>query len=292
MPFIILCGFGVRLMLAPMMLSQMVLINKISQASPNIRMAAKLFKHSKLPFFPRVWHTFKAMLDFSKQTNISLWKFYFYNIVQIPVFIVMVLSIRKVATEEESMTGAGMWWFKNLNDPDPYLILPVVATILNYINLGVSNLSSKFMICVARNNKGERALVREPLPVFLPSTAVLPPALHARLARRRLSVLDRFLVLRDAATNSDEAAVVFEQNQPELLLRLRKDVLGALSIRPRELCGPPAARGRPQTEAVHQESVCLGRARVRNEAIRGLPTAQESEGLSRGGQRGRQALTT
>ena len=50
----------------------------------------------------------------------------------------MVLSIRKVATEQDDLTGAGIWWFKNLNDPDPYLILPIVATLLNYINLGVS----------------------------------------------------------------------------------------------------------------------------------------------------------
>lgn len=50
----------------------------------------------------------------------------------------MVLSIRKIAFENEALAGAGIWWFKNLNEADPYLILPIVATILNYINLGVS----------------------------------------------------------------------------------------------------------------------------------------------------------
>lgn len=114
----------------------MVNINKISQASPNIRMAAKLFKHSKLPLHKRIWHTIRASYDFSKQTNISLFKFYFLNVIQIPVFIVMVLSIRKICTENEDLTGAGMWWFTNLNEADPYLILPVAATVLNYINLG------------------------------------------------------------------------------------------------------------------------------------------------------------
>ena len=29
-----------------------------------------------------------------------------------------------------------MLWFKDLNEPDPYLILPLIATLLNYINLG------------------------------------------------------------------------------------------------------------------------------------------------------------
>jgi len=50
----------------------------------------------------------------------------------------MVLSIRKIAFENEALAGAGALWFKNLNEPDPYLILPILATILNYINLGVS----------------------------------------------------------------------------------------------------------------------------------------------------------
>lgn len=48
----------------------------------------------------------------------------------------MVLSIRKISTENEDLTGAGVFWFPNLNEADPYLILPVIATALNYFNLG------------------------------------------------------------------------------------------------------------------------------------------------------------
>ena len=58
--------------------------------------------------------------------------------IQIPVFIVMVLSIRKISYENDDLAGAGIWWFKNLNEADPYMILPIIATILNYVNLGVS----------------------------------------------------------------------------------------------------------------------------------------------------------
>ena len=50
----------------------------------------------------------------------------------------MVLSIRKIATENEDLTGAGVLWFPDLNAPDSYLILPLMATALNYFNLGVS----------------------------------------------------------------------------------------------------------------------------------------------------------
>mmetsp|Transcript_21268 Transcript_21268/g.28500 ORF Transcript_21268/g.28500 Transcript_21268/m.28500 type:complete len:191 (-) Transcript_21268:3651-4223(-) len=135
-PFIVCCGFGVRTILAPMMIRQMTLINKMSHASPSIRLAAKLMKHSTLPFHKRVWHGARAIVDFSKQTNTNLLSFYFYNIVQIPVFIVMVLSIRKISTENEDLAGQGIFWFKDLNAPDQYLILPLIATALNYFNLG------------------------------------------------------------------------------------------------------------------------------------------------------------
>lgn len=49
----------------------------------------------------------------------------------------MVLSIRKIAFENEDLAGTGILWFKNLNEADPYLILPILATLLNYLNLGV-----------------------------------------------------------------------------------------------------------------------------------------------------------
>ena len=138
MPFIVMCGFGVRACLAPMMIRQMILINKMSHASPSFRLAAKLFKHSKLPIHKRLFYTAQALVDYARQTKTSLLSFYFYNIIQIPVFIIMVLSIRKVSYETEDLTGAGCLWFPNLNEPDPYLLLPFIATGLNYLNLGVS----------------------------------------------------------------------------------------------------------------------------------------------------------
>lgn len=76
-----LCGFGVRLMLAPLMIRQMVLINKMGQASPNIRLVMKLFKHSKMSLLARLRHTGAAIYDYAKQTNTNLLAFYFYNLI-------------------------------------------------------------------------------------------------------------------------------------------------------------------------------------------------------------------
>ena len=110
-PFIVMCGVGVRMVLAPMMIRQMVLINKMSHASPSIRIVGNLFKHSELSFPKKVWYAARAILNFAKQTNTSLPAFFFYNLIQLPVFIVMVLSIRMICTENQELTGTGMLWF-------------------------------------------------------------------------------------------------------------------------------------------------------------------------------------
>ena len=73
----------------------------------------------------------------------------------------MVLSIRKISTENEDLTGAGAFWFPNLNEPDPYMLLPFMATALNYFNLGVSQLLFANRFHIERNYERERALVCE-----------------------------------------------------------------------------------------------------------------------------------
>ena len=73
----------------------------------------------------------------------------------------MVLSIRKISTENEDLTGAGAFWFPNLNEPDPYMLLPFMATALNYFNLGVSQLLVANRFHIERNYERERALVCE-----------------------------------------------------------------------------------------------------------------------------------
>ena len=148
MTFIVLSGVSVRLIMIPFMIGQMTLINKMSQASPNIRLATKLLKHSKMNIFKRLYYFVAAMLDYQKQTKASLGLFYFYNIVQLPVFIIMIMSIRKISYENEELTGAGMLWFPNLNEADPYLILPLTAALLNYFNLTVSNVSLKIYFLI------------------------------------------------------------------------------------------------------------------------------------------------
>ena len=130
----------------------------------------------------------------------------------------MVLSIRKISTENEDLTGAGAFWFPNLNEPDPYMLLPFMATALNYFNLGVSQLMVANHLPVEGNHERERALVREQIQVILPDPPVLPSAFHLSVASGSVRVLDLKLSLRCLPGNSHQIAVVPQQSQPQLLL--------------------------------------------------------------------------
>ena len=137
----------------------------------------------------------------------------------------MILSIRMIATENEDLTGAGMLWFKNLNEADPYLILPMIATALNYFNLGVSLtiifcylIFDKIYLSVERNYKRERALVCEPIQIRLPGAAVLTLAIHSCLASGRLDLLGREFGVRRDVADSNQAVLVPSEGQSSLLL--------------------------------------------------------------------------
>ena len=96
LPFLVLCGMSVRLVLAPMMIKQMTLINKMGIASPDMRVVGKLFKHVKKNIPQKGIWAFKAVYQLAKTTGTSLTRFYFYNLIQLPVFIIMIFSIRKI----------------------------------------------------------------------------------------------------------------------------------------------------------------------------------------------------
>jgi hypothetical protein len=120
----------------------------------------------------------------------------------------MVLSIRKISTENTDLAEQGILWFKNLNEPDAYLILPVMATVLNYFNLGVSVICSNNCLshCVALNYlawnyQRKRALVHQSIQVILLSAAISPLAVHTPMASWRFRLLDQQLSLRDHAVD-------------------------------------------------------------------------------------------
>lgn len=89
---------------------------------------------------PITWKTYyyvRSILKYSKDVNVNLISFVAYNLIQLPIFLLMVWSIRKIATEQD-LTNTGILWFPNLNEADPYMILPIISVVLTYFNLGVN----------------------------------------------------------------------------------------------------------------------------------------------------------
>jgi len=79
-----------------MMVKQMILINKMGIASPDMRIVGKLFKHVDKNLIQKATWAFKAVYSLAKSTGTSLTRFYIYNLIQLPVFIIMIFSIRKI----------------------------------------------------------------------------------------------------------------------------------------------------------------------------------------------------
>ena len=69
-------------------------------------------------------------------------------------------------------------------------------------------------------NQRKRALVRQQISNILLGPAVLPPALHTRMASRCLAILDLIFGIHVRPEQSDEKIMGFEQSQSQLFLRL------------------------------------------------------------------------
>ena len=114
----------------------MILIQRMAKVSPNIRLLNACIFKCELPLRLKIYYYLRSIKKYADDVNVNLLAFGGYNLIQLPVFLLMVWSIRKIATEED-LTNTGILWFKNLNESDPYLILPIISMLITYINLGV-----------------------------------------------------------------------------------------------------------------------------------------------------------
>lgn len=64
LPFLIMLGAGVRISILPLMVKQMTLVNKVGQASPNIRLAMAVFKKSKMRIDKRLYYLIRSIYEY------------------------------------------------------------------------------------------------------------------------------------------------------------------------------------------------------------------------------------
>lgn len=135
MTFFILSGMLIRIIFMPLMIRQMVLIQRMAKVSPNIRLLSFCVVRSDLSLAKKAYYYIRSIFRYCKDVNVNPFVFAAYNLFQLPVFFLMVMSIRKIAYEQ-NLENSGMLWFTNLNQPDPYMILPLISVGLTYYNLG------------------------------------------------------------------------------------------------------------------------------------------------------------
>jgi membrane protein insertase Oxa1/YidC/SpoIIIJ len=117
------------------MIRQMVLVQRMAKVSPNIKLLTYCTIKSNLTIAKKAYFFTRALLKYCKDVKVNPFFFAAYNLFQIPVFFLMVMSIRKISYEED-LQNSGILWFKNLNEADPYMILPIFSVALTYYNLG------------------------------------------------------------------------------------------------------------------------------------------------------------
>jgi YidC/Oxa1 family membrane protein insertase len=84
---------------------------------------------------------YQGMHSVLKKHGISLFSMFGGTLIQIPVFVTFVLTMRRMIRDPQlahDLSYGGTLWFENLTQPDATMILPLAAIGLTYTNLQVS----------------------------------------------------------------------------------------------------------------------------------------------------------
>ncbi len=135
--FFFASAVAIRLLTFPLVLTQVIQVNKVSKITPNIRLLFRCAKDAKIPIIKKVYYFIRASRLYFKDIKVNPFMFMLYNLIQIPVFFLMIFSIRKISSEN-NLSSEGILWFKDLHQADPYMILPLISAAITYYNLGVS----------------------------------------------------------------------------------------------------------------------------------------------------------
>lgn len=65
------------------------------------------------------------------------WKILFLPFIQLPLFIILSLTLRGILHDCPAMTEGGILWFKDLTTIDPTLLFPIMVATSNWINVEV-----------------------------------------------------------------------------------------------------------------------------------------------------------
>ena len=130
-----LLTLGVRTLNLPLLIKQYRSLTPLAKAMPSYRLAGEIIKHAEVSNFTKIsaWYTTSRQIN--KFYKTKFYKAFIYAILQIPQFITFVWSVRSLCVTNSELITGGTGWFVDLTVPDPFMILPIFAIGVSYLNL-------------------------------------------------------------------------------------------------------------------------------------------------------------
>lgn len=128
----------------------------------------------------------RAQLHVWKLSGVNPLKIMVTPVTQLTIFIIYVISIRQmIRSGDLDLTEEGTLWFKNLQEPDPYYLLPIIATVSSYTSLEFALKGKQKKISSSPGDFPQRAVIPQQQPLASSSKRVTQPVLGPEKPRRR-----------------------------------------------------------------------------------------------------------
>ncbi|CAG9331148.1 unnamed protein product [Blepharisma stoltei] len=125
----------VRSSMIPFLFLQMKSMSPLARAWPDHRFNYELTNDAKMNKIKKFFTFLKSSNQINKHHGVKVVRAGLYGFLQVPHFLTYIWSVRMLCVNNKSLETGGALWFQNLNEPDPYMILPFVSLTLTYLNL-------------------------------------------------------------------------------------------------------------------------------------------------------------
>ncbi|CAJ0749880.1 17777_t:CDS:2 [Entrophospora sp. SA101] len=170
---IVAATFLLRMAFLPFLISSQRHVAKFQKIQPEFNALndqLKIAKESNNP--ARSLELKMEIIDLYKKHNVSPFKGLLTALVQAPTLLCFFLALRNISKADvPDLKTGGILWFQDLSSPDPYYVLPVLATASFFIGLRTAPASSPNLKYA--NFFRALTLVSLPIGITLPSAIIV-----------------------------------------------------------------------------------------------------------------------
>lgn len=127
--------FVLRIILAPVYISQLKNSAKLQELSPQVREYSMRAQMARTQGKTDMGAYFAGLNDLYKKNGVSMFAGFRAAFIQMPFFVTLFLAIREMSTTEiwhAALAQGGAAWFRDLTIADPYYLLPVAAGLTTW----------------------------------------------------------------------------------------------------------------------------------------------------------------